>query len=129
MTGNRLGDDIVEISTLSPLFALRYPIPYRFNLDIFFFFFFDPYLIIVVYNQLSIFFADILYEETKESIRQYDNNNFDNDEDTTKVVSSYPTRGEVYLIQHYVITFISELRQLHFCRSVVFSGYSGFLHQ
>ena len=30
------------------------------------------------------FFADILYEETNESIRQYDNHNFDNDEDTTK---------------------------------------------
>jgi len=32
---------------------------------------------------------------------------------TTKVVSSNPTNGEVYSIQHYVM---------------VFSGYSGFLH-
>jgi hypothetical protein len=37
-----------------------------------------------------------------------------------KVVSSNPVHGEVYLIQHYVIKFVSD-------RSVVFSGYSGFL--
>jgi hypothetical protein len=32
--------------------------------------------------------------------------------------------GEVYSIQHYVMKFVSDLRP----RSVVFSGYSGFLH-
>ena len=31
---------------------------------------------------------------------------------TTKVVSSNPTHGEVYLIQHYVIKFVSDLRQI-----------------
>jgi len=31
---------------------------------------------------------------------------------TTKVVSSNPTHGEVYLIQHYVIKFVSDLRQV-----------------
>jgi hypothetical protein len=42
---------------------------------------------------------------------------------TTKVVSLNPAHGEMYLIQHYVILFVSDLQQ------VVFSGYSGFLHQ
>ena len=41
----------------------------------------------------------------------------------TKVVSSNSVHGEVYSIQHYVIMFVSDLRQ-----AVVFSGYSGF-HQ
>jgi len=36
----------------------------------------------------------------------------------TKVVSSNPIHGEVYLMQHYVIKFISDLRQV-----------GGFLHQ
>ena len=31
---------------------------------------------------------------------------------TTKVVSLNPAHGEVYLIQHYVIKFVSELRQV-----------------
>jgi len=31
---------------------------------------------------------------------------------TTKVVSSYSTHGEVYSIQHYVIKFVSDLRQV-----------------
>jgi hypothetical protein len=31
---------------------------------------------------------------------------------TTKVVSSNPTLGEVYLIQHYVIKFVNDLRQV-----------------
>ena len=31
---------------------------------------------------------------------------------TTKVVSSNPTRGEEYSIQHYVIQFVSDLRQV-----------------
>ena len=44
---------------------------------------------------------------------------------TTNVVSSNPTYGEVYLIQHYVKKFVSDLRQV----SVVFSGHSSFLHQ
>ena len=30
---------------------------------------------------------------------------------TTKVVSLSPTHGDVYLIQHYVIKFVSDLRQ------------------
>jgi hypothetical protein len=30
----------------------------------------------------------------------------------TKVVSSNPVNGEVYLIQHYVIKFVSDLRQV-----------------
>ena len=30
----------------------------------------------------------------------------------TKVASSNPTHGEVYLIQHYVIKFVSDLRQV-----------------
>jgi len=42
---------------------------------------------------------------------------------TTKVVSSNPVRDEVYSIQHYVIKFVSDCD-----RSVVFSGYCGFLH-
>jgi len=42
----------------------------------------------------------------------------------TKVVSSNPIHDEVYLIQHYVINFVRNLN-----RSVVFSEYSGFLHQ
>ena len=31
---------------------------------------------------------------------------------TTKVVSSNPVHGEVYWIQHYVIKFVSDLRQV-----------------
>jgi hypothetical protein len=31
---------------------------------------------------------------------------------TTKVVNSNPTHGEVYLIQHYVIKFVSDLRKV-----------------
>ena len=31
---------------------------------------------------------------------------------TTKVVSLNPVHGEVYLIQHYVIKFVSDLRQI-----------------
>ena len=31
---------------------------------------------------------------------------------TTKVVSSTPVHGEVYSIQHYVIKFVSDLRQV-----------------
>ena len=31
---------------------------------------------------------------------------------TTKVVSSNPVHGEVYSIQHYVIKFVSDLRQV-----------------
>ena len=31
---------------------------------------------------------------------------------TTKVVSSNPVHGEVYSIQHYVIRFVSDLRQV-----------------
>ena len=31
---------------------------------------------------------------------------------TTNVVSSNPVHGEVYLIQHYVIKFFSDLRQV-----------------
>jgi hypothetical protein len=31
---------------------------------------------------------------------------------TTKVVSSNPVHGEVYLIQHYVIKFVSDLQQV-----------------
>ena len=36
---------------------------------------------------------------------------------TTKVVSSNPVHGEVYSIQHYVIKFVNDLRQV-----------GGFLH-
>jgi hypothetical protein len=31
---------------------------------------------------------------------------------TTKVVSLNPVHGEVYLMQHYVIKFVSDLRQV-----------------
>ena len=31
---------------------------------------------------------------------------------TTKVLSSNPVHGKVYLIQHYVIKFVSDLRQV-----------------
>jgi hypothetical protein len=31
---------------------------------------------------------------------------------TTKVVSSNPAHGEMYLIQHYVIKYFSDLRQI-----------------
>ena len=45
---------------------------------------------------------------------------------TTKVVSLNPSHGEVYSIQHYVITFHLSVT----CgRSVVFSWYSGFHYQ
>jgi hypothetical protein len=44
---------------------------------------------------------------------------------TTKAVSSNPTHGEVYSIQHYVIRFVSVTCD----KSVVFSRYSGFLHK
>jgi hypothetical protein len=43
---------------------------------------------------------------------------------TTKVVSLNPAHDEVYSIQYYVIRFVSDCD-----RSMVFSGYSGFLHQ
>jgi len=43
---------------------------------------------------------------------------------TTKVVSSNPVHDEVYLIQHYVIKFVSDLHW-----SKVFSEYSSFLRQ
>ena len=43
---------------------------------------------------------------------------------TTKVVSSNPVHGEVYSMQHYVIKL-----SVTCDRSVVFSRYSGFLHQ
>ena len=39
---------------------------------------------------------------------------------TTKFVSSNPVHGEVYLIQHYVIKLVSDLRQV---------GVFRFLHQ
>jgi hypothetical protein len=41
---------------------------------------------------------------------------------TATVVSLNPTHGEVYSIQHYVIKFVTDMRQ-------VGSGYSGFLYQ
>jgi len=31
---------------------------------------------------------------------------------TTKVISSSPVHGEVYAIQHYMIEFLSDLRQI-----------------
>jgi len=31
---------------------------------------------------------------------------------TTNVVSSNPAHGEVYLMQHYVLKFVSDLRQV-----------------
>ena len=34
---------------------------------------------------------------------------------TTKVVSSNPVHGEVYTVQHYVIRFVSDLRQVGCC--------------
>jgi len=43
---------------------------------------------------------------------------------TTKVVSLSPVHGDVYLIQHYVISL-----SVTCDRSVVFSGHSGFVHQ
>jgi len=41
---------------------------------------------------------------------------------STKVVSLNLIHGEVYLIQYYVIKFVSDLWQVNG------SGYSGFLH-
>ena len=43
---------------------------------------------------------------------------------TTNVVSGNPAYGEVFSIQHYVIKFVSNLRQVG-----GFLRYSGFLHQ
>jgi hypothetical protein len=43
----------------------------------------------------------------------------------TKFVSLNPVHDEVYLIQHYVIKFVSDLRQV----GGFLSGYSGFLQQ
>jgi hypothetical protein len=34
---------------------------------------------------------------------------------TTKVVSMNPNHGEVYSIQHYVIKFVSDVRQVRGC--------------
>jgi len=43
---------------------------------------------------------------------------------TTYAISEFESHsGEVYLLQHYMIKFVTNLR------SVLFSGYSGFLHQ
>ena len=46
---------------------------------------------------------------------------------TTTVLNSNPAYGEVYmyLMQHYVIKFVTDLAS---GRLLVFSGYSGFLH-
>jgi len=44
---------------------------------------------------------------------------------TTKVVRSNPVHSEVYSIQHYVIKSVLVTCE----RSVIFSGYTGFLHQ
>ena len=44
---------------------------------------------------------------------------------TTKVACSNSAHGDVYSIQQYVIICLS----VTCCRSVVFSGYSGFFHQ
>ena len=41
-----------------------------------------------------------------------DNSTFQSVPITTKVVSSNPVHGEVYSIQHYVIKFLSDLRQI-----------------
>jgi len=39
---------------------------------------------------------------------------------TTKVVSLNPAHGDVYLIQHYVIKFVCDLRQVCFLRILQF---------
>ena len=40
---------------------------------------------------------------------------------TSKVLASNPVHGEVYLIQHYVIKFVSDLRQvIGFLRVLLF---------
>jgi hypothetical protein len=44
----------------------------------------------------------------------------------TKIVSSNPIHGEVYSIHHYVIKFVSDLRQVGVILRVLRSG---FLHQ
>ena len=38
---------------------------------------------------------------------------------TTNIVSSNPANGEVYSIQHYVIKFVSDLRQVGAFRQVL----------
>jgi hypothetical protein len=43
---------------------------------------------------------------------------------TTKVVSSNSAHGDVYAIQHYVIKFVNDLRQVY-----GLPGYYDFLHQ
>jgi len=43
---------------------------------------------------------------------------------TNNIVSSNPAHGEVYLIQHYVTKFVSDLRQVGDFLQVL-----GFLHQ
>ena len=43
----------------------------------------------------------------------------------TNVVSTNPTHARMYSIQHFVIKFVSNLRQIGF----YFSSYSDFLHQ
>jgi hypothetical protein len=40
---------------------------------------------------------------------------------TTKIVNLNPAHGEVYLMQNYVIKFVSDLQQV--------SGFSGFRNQ
>ena len=65
-------------------------------------------------------------ESESEDKHQYSQLNFIliNDFDSVKWVLETVVRGEVYSIQHYVITFVSALRQV--CG---FLRYSGFLHQ
>ena len=46
---------------------------------------------------------------------------------TTKVVILNPAHDEIYSIQLYVIKFVRDFLDLR--RSMVFTGYSGFLHQ
>jgi hypothetical protein len=38
----------------------------------------------------------------------------------TKVVSLNPARGEVYMIQHYVIKVVSDLQQAHLLGEVMY---------
>jgi hypothetical protein len=48
---------------------------------------------------------------------------------TTKVVNSNPIHGKVYSIQHYVIKFVSDLRQVGGFLWVTVKNNSGFLYQ
>lgn len=69
---------------------------------------------------------DILYEETKESIHQYDNYNFNNDEDTTnyktKTLNPYYEQTGVVQSEHRPKQFLSKKKKKKMSRLNLYGG-------